>query len=82
MRLAQAGHIIRLDVRDHGPGVPDYALNQVFERFFSLPRPATGKRSTGLGLSLVHEVAILHGGQAGLENHPDGGACAWMTFNI
>jgi two-component system sensor histidine kinase CreC len=80
--LAQAGHIIRLDVRDHGPGVPDYALNQVFERFFSLPRPATGKRSTGLGLSLVHEVAILHGGQAGLENHPDGGACAWMTFNI
>jgi two-component system sensor histidine kinase CreC len=79
--LTQSGNSIRLEVRDHGPGVPDYALNQVFERFFSLPRPATGKKSTGLGLSLVREVAILHGGQAGLGNQPDGGAVAWMTFS-
>jgi two-component system sensor histidine kinase CreC len=78
--LAQTGYIIRLEVRDHGPGVPDYALGQVFERFFSLPRPANGKKSTGLGLSMVREVAILHGGEAGLDNHPDGGARAWMTL--
>lgn len=80
--LTQADHLIRLEVRDHGPGVPDYALGQVFERFFSLPRPANGKKSTGLGLSMVREVAILHGGAAGLDNHPDGGARAWMTFHI
>ena len=43
--LTQAGHHIRPEVRDHGPGVPDYALDQVFERFFSLPRPATGKKA-------------------------------------
>lgn len=78
--LTQSGNGIRLEVRDHGPGVPDYALDQVFERFFSLPRPASGKKSTGLGLSLVREVAILHGGQAGLDNDPSGGARAWMTF--
>lgn len=73
-------HHARLEVHDQGVGVPDYALNQVFERFFSLPRPAGGQKSTGLGLSLVREVAILHGGQAGLENHPAGGANAWMTM--
>jgi two-component system sensor histidine kinase CreC len=78
--LTQSGHNIRLEVRDHGPGVPDYALAQVFERFFSLPRPSNGKKSTGLGLSLVREVAILHGGQAGLDNDPVAGARAWMTF--
>ena len=80
INLTQSGKHIRLEVRDHGPGVPDYALGQVFERFFSLPRPDTGKKSTGLGLSLVREVAILHGGQAGLNNHPEGGACAWMAY--
>ncbi len=80
--LTQTAGRYRLEVRDHGPGVPDYALNQVFERFFSLPRPVSGKKSTGLGLSLVREVAILHGGQAGLGNDADGGARAWVTFMI
>lgn len=78
--LMQSGNNICLEVRDHGPGVPDYALGQVFGRFFSLPRPSNGKKSTGLGLSLVREVAILHGGQAGLDNEPTCGARAWMTF--
>ncbi|MDH4286040.1 MAG: two-component system sensor histidine kinase CreC [Gallionella sp.] len=78
--LTQGGNRVLLEVRDRGPGVPDYALGQVFERFFSLPRPGNGKKSTGLGLSLVREVANLHGGQAGLDNDPAGGVCAWMTF--
>lgn len=82
IRLLRNGQQARLEVRDHGPGVPDYALEQVFERFFSLPRPASGKKSTGLGLSLVREVAGLHGGKAGLDNATGGGACAWMTFAI
>jgi two-component system, OmpR family, sensor histidine kinase CreC len=63
-------------VRDRGPGVPDYAQARVFERFFSLPRPDGAGKSTGLGLSLVREVAALHGGEARLSNHPEGGAVA------
>ncbi|WP_411834520.1 two-component system sensor histidine kinase CreC [Pseudoxanthomonas mexicana] len=65
---------IRLSVRDRGPGVPDYAGERVFERFYSLARPATGQRSSGLGLPFVREVARLHGGTAALRNHPEGGA--------
>jgi two-component system sensor histidine kinase CreC len=64
----------RLTVRDHGEGAPDYALPQIFERFYSLPRPATGRKSTGLGLPFVREVAQLHGGDARFANHPQGGA--------
>jgi two-component system sensor histidine kinase CreC len=65
---------LRLTVRDHGAGAPDYALPQIFERFYSLPRPATGRKSTGLGLPFVREVAQLHGGDARFANHPQGGA--------
>jgi two-component system sensor histidine kinase CreC len=65
-------------VEDAGPGVPDYALPRVFERFYSLPRPDGAGRSTGLGLALVREIAHLHRGDAALENRPGGGARATL----
>jgi two-component system, OmpR family, sensor histidine kinase CreC len=69
-------------VTDQGAGVPEYALPRVFERFYSLPRPSTGRKSTGLGLSLVREIAHLHGGDASLENSDARGAIAklWLPL--
>ncbi len=67
-------------VRDHGRGIPDYAGNKVFEKFYSLPRPHTQKKSTGLGLAFVREIAGLHRGSVTLGNHPDGGAIATLTL--
>ena len=67
-------------IRDHGPGLPDYALDRVFEKFYSLRRPDSGKKGTGLGLSFVKEIAELHRGSVGLRNHPDGGAVATLTL--
>ena len=71
-------------VEDNGPGVPDYALPRVFERFYSLPRPGTARKSTGLGLALVREIAHLHGGDAVLENRAGGGARAtlWAPVSL
>lgn len=69
-----------LTVSDQGPGVPDYALPRVFDRFYSLKRPDTGKKSTGIGLSLVREAMLLHGGSVSLENVSVGGALATLTF--
>jgi two-component system sensor histidine kinase CreC len=65
---------LALQVSDQGAGAPDYALPQLFERFYSLPHPATGRKSTGLGLPFVREVAQLHGGTAHFANRPEGGA--------
>jgi len=80
LRLEEAGGGHLLTLRDQGPGIPDFALDRVFEPFYSLPRPATGKKSTGLGLRLVREVAQLHGGGSELRNAPEGGAEArlWL----
>ena len=66
-------------VRDHGAGLPPYAQARLFERFYSLPRPDTGLKSTGLGLLLVREVADLHGGSISVRNHPDGGVEASLS---
>ena len=67
-------------VADRGPGVPDYALPRAFERFYSLPRPAGGSRSSGLGLSFVAQVAVLHAGVATLANRDGGGAVATLLL--
>jgi len=80
--LRSTAEIAEIRLRDHGAGAPDYALAQLFNRFYSLPRPATGKKSTGLGLALVREVARLHGGEAGFANHPEGGGEARLTLAL
>jgi two-component system sensor histidine kinase CreC len=80
IRARAAKGNVEIAVRDRGPGLPDYAGNRLFEKFFSLPRPDTGKKGTGLGLAFVREVAQLHGGSARLANHPDGGAVATLTL--
>ncbi len=71
-----------ISVTDSGPGVPDYALGKIFDRFYSLPRPDTGRKSSGLGLSIVREIARLHGGEVALVNRPEGGACAMLSLPV
>jgi two-component system, OmpR family, sensor histidine kinase CreC len=73
------GGEVEIAVSDMGPGIPDYALGRVFERFYSLPRPAAPK-STGLGLPFVREVAALHGGDVQVANADDGGCRAVLRL--
>ena len=49
---------------------------KIFNKFFSLNRPDSDKKSTGLGLNFVQEVAELHRGKVYLENQPEGGVRA------
>jgi signal transduction histidine kinase len=67
---------VQVAVEDHGPGVPDFAREHLFERFYR--GRASGRRGssegTGLGLSLVAEHVRLHGGSVWIEDAPGGGA--------
>ncbi len=60
-------------VRDHGPGIDQQDLPQVFDRFFRGIN-SRGKQGSGLGLAIVRQVTEQHGGTATAANAPDGGA--------
>ena len=72
--------MIAFTVRDHGPGIPTWALERLFARFYSLPRPQNGRKGTGLGLVFVREIANLHGGTVTVTNHQNGGAEAVLRL--
>ena len=75
IELQSEGNVIRLDVRDHGDGIPPEALDLIFERFYraeSSREHASG--STGLGLAIARKIAEAHGGTLTVSNHPLGGA--------
>ena len=70
------------EIRDAGPGIPKYALDRIFERFYSLKRPDTGRKSSGLGLSLVKEIVSLHGGSVSISNRDGGGTTVRLNFPL
>ncbi len=82
VQLKREGRIAELRLEDDGPGIPDYAIDRVFDRFYSLQHPDTGKKSSGLGLCFVREAAELHGGRAQLRNGENGGAIASLRIPI
>lgn len=63
---------ITLTIYNEGSRIPDYALPRLYERFYSLPRPTSGEKSTGLGLNFVKEVIALHQGEIMIENREFG----------
>ncbi len=73
--------IYTLCVNDSGVGIPNYARDKIFDRFYSLPRPDKGK-SSGLGLSFVKEVALLHQGEIQIDNRTEGGVVATLSLPI
>ncbi len=74
------GDPIILTIEDLGPGIPDYAHDKIFERFFSLRQLNTGRKGTGLGLTLVKETAELHGGTISLDAAKPHGTRATLTL--
>jgi two-component system sensor histidine kinase CreC len=68
----RVGEQIEFRLFNETAAIPDYALPRLTERFYSLPRPDSGRKSTGLGLNFVEEVVKLHGGRLAVRNVPGG----------
>ncbi len=68
------GHV-RLEVRDHGPGLPSAEADELFERFWRAEGGRErGRAGAGLGLAIVAAIVDAHGGRVAAANAPGGGA--------
>lgn len=69
-------------ITDQGPGIPEYARQRIYQRFYSLPRPDSGKKSSGLGLCFVKEVMALHHGVVTHASTSETGTTATLKIPI
>ncbi|QNI55388.1 two-component system sensor histidine kinase/ phosphate sensing PhoR [Synechococcus sp. BIOS-E4-1] len=62
-------------IRDHGPGLSESDLTNMFQRFYrgDPSRARSSQSGSGLGLAIVQQIAVNHGGRVQARNHPDGG---------
>lgn len=64
-----------LAVCDRGPGVPETERERIFEPFYRMPGHAERAGGVGLGLSLVRQIALVHGGEVRCRTREGGGSC-------
>ncbi|MFB8780596.1 ATP-binding protein [Streptomyces albogriseolus] len=69
-----SGGTVVIQVRDHGPGIPEEVLPHVFDRFYKASASRPRSEGSGLGLSIALENAHIHGGEITAANSPEGGA--------
>jgi signal transduction histidine kinase len=69
---ADAG-FVRLTVEDDGPGVPDDALQRLFDKFYRVPGQRASRHGTGIGLAVVHGLVEAMGGTVAARRSELGG---------
>ena len=62
LTVAARGGTMTLSVKDNGIGIPSDKLTEIFELFAQVERPGGRAGGLGIGLTLVRQIAILHGG--------------------
>jgi signal transduction histidine kinase len=65
----------KIRVRDHGPGIPEGELEDIFDAFIQSSRTKDGAGGTGLGLAICRKIMDAHGGTIQASNADGGGAC-------
>ncbi len=70
------GGQVRVSVRDQGIGMDSKELKKIFQKFYRTQRAeASGEAGTGIGLSLVEQIVVHHGGRIEVTSAPGKGSC-------
>ena len=80
MRCGVRSYDAFLSVEDSGPGIPQWAHERVFERFFRVQ--GTEGDGAGLGLAIVREVADQHAARVTVGNVAGSGTCVTLVFSV
>lgn len=78
-----SGEYLRIQVSDHGPGIPDDFRARIFQKFAQADSSDTrGRGGTGLGLSITREIMTQMGGGVGFDSIEGQGARFWLEIPI
>jgi signal transduction histidine kinase len=76
-----AADLARVEVRDHGPGIPPEEQEAIWERFQRAPS-VQGGTGVGLGLYIARLLVEQQGGRVGVESAPGQGSTFWFTLPL
>ena len=72
---------VRIEVRDHGRGIPEEMLGIIFEPFRQVEASdSRSKGGSGVGLAICRGIVAQHGGEIGVDSKPGEGARFWFTL--
>jgi signal transduction histidine kinase len=75
VKLYRSNGVVKLEVIDHGIGIPGSEQQRIFEKFYRSGDPLVhNTKGSGLGLSLVHHIVRAHGGEVSVESAPGQGS--------
>ncbi len=76
----RAGADLQITVRDHGPGIPEAAVDGAMEPLTRLQAEGRARPGTGIGLTIARAQAQTFGASLSLRNHPEGGLLATIKL--
>jgi two-component system, OmpR family, heavy metal sensor histidine kinase CusS len=83
LSAVQQGEQICIEVRDTGSGISAEALPHVFDRFYRADSARSrNSGGVGLGLAIVQQIAVMHGGQVKIESNPGSNPGRGTTVTI
>ena len=80
--LIRRGHTLRLTVQDSGSGIAESVMGSLFHRYLRQPGIEDSRFGLGLGIRMVHSVALQHGGTLLVSQGENGGTRTVMTLAI
>jgi signal transduction histidine kinase len=83
VKLYRENGCVKLEVIDHGIGIPANEQHKIFEKFYRVGDPLVhNTKGSGLGLSLVQHIAQAHGGDVGVDSAPGAGSKFTITLPL
>jgi len=83
VNLYRENGAVKLEVIDHGIGIPNREQEKIFEKFYRVGDPLVhNTKGSGLGLSLVRHIAQAHGGEVSVDSAPGQGSKFTITLPV